>query len=268
MAKTNQPYNAKQTTPTVEKPVTTVDPAVVTTDATVSVATGTTPVDVATTTVDATAIVTETPVATATVDVTATETPVVEVAPVVTETIQADAATAVATPTTPVADVTAAVASVTPTVSDFAAIIGGILDTGTATQKQTIWRMEDYINKMRPGVTQTEQSGTQNQLTFWHFLNSTINLDQAEFKQCWAIILFYFKEYNKGALGEQYVARFFNAIRLDEASMKAFQHLLDLCSLTADAGTRAQAMRQMDLNRALSVGISEQAKANIISFYS
>lgn len=261
MATPNQPYTAKKNTPTVETPVTTVDPAVVTANATVSVATGTTPVDVATTTVDATAIVTETPVATATVDSTVIDTPVVEVAPVVTETIQADAATAVATPITPVA-------TVTPTVSDFAAIIGGILDTGTATQKQTIWRMEDYITKMRPGVTQTEQSGTQNQLTFWHFLNSTINLEQAEFKQCWAIVLFYFKEYNKGALGEQYVARFFNAIRLDDASMKAFQHLLDLCSLTADAGTRAQAMRQMDLNRAISVGISEQAKANIISFYS
>lgn len=225
-----------------------------TTDAAVDVAT------VTTDTTDTTAIVDTTPIATA-------DTPTDAASDTTTDTNVETAVDTTLPDTADASSVVSATATAATTGTVFSSVIDNLRNNGTPAQKQTIWRLDDYAAKMAPGLPQTEQTGTQNQLSLWHLLDATINLDQAEFKQCWGIILLYFKELKQSVFADQYVARFFNSIRLDETSSKAFQHLLDICTLTADAATRSKVMRQIDLNRALSIGVSDKAKANIISFY-
>jgi len=200
-----------------------------------------------------------------------TTAPVVEAAPaVVYATPVVDVVPAAVVEAAPVV-VAAPVAVVTSTVvgmpTTWDAYVQKVMVDGTEGQKEIAFRMEEYLAKMAPNMTQHDHSGSQHQLALWGTLKAAMNKNVLEFKPCWDLVLGYFKEHRAGTMSDMYVARFFSAINLSDVEIKAFQHTLDLCALTCDPATRSITLRQINLNAVTAVGMTEQAKANIISYY-
>lgn len=172
--------------------------------------------------------------------------PVVPQAPVVTNTIQ----------------------STKPEHADFIQMTEDLMLKGTSEQKYIIGTMRAYIEAMKPGKRIDSDTGAKHQYTLWRLLFTVIhNHPRDQFKTLWQLVLAYFKEYGNGVLGDDAVYRFSEAWKYNANELKAFQRLLDLISLTADAATAQSGLKQYDFKRGLSIGFTEEGSSRLVNFY-
>lgn len=192
-------------------------------------------------------------------------------APVVEETQPAPAPEPAPTPTVTAA-VSTTVAQVEnqqePAPTGFDALIAQIKESGTRAQKDLVNSLEHYMVNMKPGKPVNPDEGARHQYVLWKTITGiTETAPVDEFKKLWSILLGYFNQYGKGVFHDRYVFRFSEFWQYDERQLAAFQRILNLLKLTANPKTRAMGLRQVDMNRTLADGFTEEGRQRIVGFY-
>lgn len=124
-----------------------------------------------------------------------------------------------------------------------------------------------YTVDMKPRVPVNGDEGAARNYTLWKTLEDIINLeDNALFKEKYKLVNKYFNEYKDGAFGPIYLFRFSEYWRWSTDELDAFHRLLNIIVLTCDPTKRQEGLKQVDLNKALSEGFTEQARQNITNF--
>lgn len=140
---------------------------------------------------------------------------------------------------------------------------------GTSAQLTLISSIETYMDNMTPGKVIDSKQGAFYQYSLWKAIYNAVCLsDRSEFKSLWNIILGYFNEYSNGIFGERYVYRFTEQWSYSNTELQAFLRTLNLIKLTENPATRANGLKQVDMNRTLADGYTEEGRQRIIGFYS
>lgn len=151
--------------------------------------------------------------------------------------------------------------------NSFEGKIAKLRQTGTTAQKSLIAKMDAYFAAMKPGLPVDPVKGGSHQLAFYMALRQVCETESAEFKSLFTLILEYFRNHKDGVLGDRYVFRFTETIKLSNAALKPYLSLLNLIRVASEAGSRAQVLKQVDLNRSLETGFSEAARQRINQFF-
>jgi len=152
--------------------------------------------------------------------------------------------------------------------SSFSDKIAELKSSGTTYQKNLISSLEIYISKMKPGAPVTSSEGARHQYVLWKTITALlVEIPADEFKKLWNILLAYFNEYDKTVFGDRYVFRFSEFWSWPEDELSAFQRILNLIKLTANANNRAANIKQVSMERTLDGWFSEEARSRIMSFY-
>ena len=140
--------------------------------------------------------------------------------------------------------------------------------SGTQNQKTVINELEQYIARMKPGMPVDGDKGAKAQYGLWHTLRKILEtMPQEEFKNLWMLVMLYFHQHREGVFHERYVFRFSEFWNWSEKDLTAFQRILNLLKLTANPATRNAALKQVNLERSLADGISEEARQRLVTLY-
>lgn len=174
-------------------------------------------------------------------------------------------------PAAPVQTVVAAVVTDTskPVAADgsFEAMVADLKVTGTVAVRTLINQLEQYAANMKPGIPMDAAVGARHQVSLWRAIQNVIERSGDEFKKCYSLLLAFFEEYKDGVFHEKYVFRFTDNVTLSGDELAAFQRVLNLLKLTSAPKSREQSLKQVDLGRTLSVGVTEQGRQRILGFY-
>lgn len=151
--------------------------------------------------------------------------------------------------------------------NSFEAKINRLRQSGTAAQKSVIAKMDSYFAQMKPGLPVDPVKGGAHQLAFYMALRQVCETETTEFREAFKLILEYFRQYKDGALGDRYIFRFTENIQLTNTAMRPFLGLINLLRVAAEAKSREQVLKQVDLTRSLETGFSDQARQRIIQFF-
>lgn len=152
--------------------------------------------------------------------------------------------------------------------SEFETITKKLKETGTAAQLGLVRSLEQYLSDMKPGVPVSGVEGARLQYSFWKVISGLIETSpKEEFTVLWNILLMYFNEFQDSGFGDRYVYRFSEFWAWSESDLNAFQRVVNLLTLTRDPSKRAEGIKQVDLNRTLAVGFSEEAIQRLVGFY-
>lgn len=140
---------------------------------------------------------------------------------------------------------------------------------GSVSERNLIVELETYLEAMAPGKPVVPKQGNNSQYRLWINLRNLINNvdDQAQFKQLWNIVLAYFVEYKNGVFHDRYVFRFSEEWDRSLDELNAYQRLINLIKLTADANTRANGLKQIDIDRTLQIGFTDAGRGRLLNFY-
>lgn len=145
-------------------------------------------------------------------------------------------------------------------------LLGMCQTTGNASLVNYVNEMLDYAEKMAPGRTMNQEMGAANQAAFYTTLINIIDHTGKDFRIGFATMLAVFNEYKRGAFSGAYALRFMEDVALNKNKRDCFIKLVNLFSMTAEAKTRKDVLKHIDLKREL-VGVSEEGKMRIVSFY-
>lgn len=138
--------------------------------------------------------------------------------------------------------------------------------TGNASLVNYVNEMLEYVEKMAPGRTMTQEMGAANQAAFYTTLINLIDHTGKDFRIAFATLLAIFNEYKRGAFSGAYALRFMEDVPLNKNKRDNFIKLVNLFNMTADSKTRKDVLKHIDLKREL-VGMSEESKMRIVAFY-
>jgi hypothetical protein len=152
--------------------------------------------------------------------------------------------------------------------STFAAQVENLMKNGTTGQRGFIAAMEKYLAAMHPGKQMDGDDGARHQFALWRAISTAVErLPYDEFKTIWTLLLGYFEEYKDGVFHDRYIYRFAEYWTQKEDDLHAFQRIINILKLTSNPAMREKGMKQVDLNRSLAVGYTEEGRGRILTFY-
>jgi len=171
------------------------------------------------------------------------------------------------TNTTPTQEPVVEVKSEQP-LKDFDALVSKLLLEGTQNQKTLVKSLQSYITNMAPGKPIGINEGAKQQYYLWKSISSIAESAPVdEFKKLWNILLAFFENYKDHAFHDRYVFRFSEYWSWSDIELTAFQRILNIIKLTSNANTRDNCLKNVDLDRSLAVGFSDEARQRITTFY-
>lgn len=155
-----------------------------------------------------------------------------------------------------------------PQTEGFEKTIEQLQASGTSAEKALISGLTSYMKNMAPGKPMDGDVGAAHQNQLWSLLANTINsAPEQEFRKLWSIILAFFNEYKNGVFHDRYIFRFSEYWRYNSDDLAGLQRILNVIKLTADPAERNAGLRQVDLNRSLEFGFTEEGRQRILSYY-
>ena len=145
-------------------------------------------------------------------------------------------------------------------------LLGMCQTTGNASLVNYVNELLDYADKMAPGRTMNQETGAANQAAFYTTLINLIDHTGKDFRIGFATLLAVFNEYKRATFSGAYALRFMEDVPLNKAKRDTFVKLVNLFNMTADAKTRKDVLKHIDLKREL-IGLSEESKMRIVAFY-
>ena len=143
-----------------------------------------------------------------------------------------------------------------------------LLADGSPLVKLTTNEILDYARNLAPRTPVDEVRGGQYQVRFYRAIVNIINNGPADFRLFYGVFLRMVHELRADhVFNERYLMRFLPNMPLDERDRRGFQYLMNLFATTADAATRAQVLRQTDLSKAVSYGLTDVGQKRLISYY-
>lgn len=194
--------------------------------------------------------------------------PVAPVKPVVAASPAPVVAAAVAAVTpAPVQTPAPAVASVIPAAAkDLETILSP--KTYSAVATASLQALESYAQDMRAGILVQDQIGGKYQKFLLTALSNVISkTTHDEFEEVFGKVLKMFEEDKTGCFGEMYVFRFMAHTPMEEKQREAFANLVNLLKLLAPVQGRELALKQVNLNHALALEVSELGRSRVMEYF-
>lgn len=143
-----------------------------------------------------------------------------------------------------------------------------LLASGTPLSKATLQDVLQYVKDMAPGTPTTVEAGGSHQVRLYRSLVNYINNGPTDFRLFMGIFLRLVMELREGhVFNERYLMRFLPSMALPDNDRRGFQYLMNLFTTTANPATRIQALKQTDLNKAVSFGLTDVGQKRLISYY-
>lgn len=143
-----------------------------------------------------------------------------------------------------------------------------LLADGSPLVKLTMNELLDYIRQMAPRSPVDDIRGGQYQVRFYRAIVNIINNGPTDFRLFFGVFLRMVHELrSEHVFNERYLMRFLPTMPMDERDRRGFQYLMNLFATTADSATRAQVLRQTDLGKAVSSGLTDVGQKRLISYY-
>jgi hypothetical protein len=127
--------------------------------------------------------------------------------------------------------------------------------------------INEYLDKMKPGLPISVKDGTQQQVNFYQALISAINTLEADFRPTLTAILALFHHHREGALRETHVFRFVQHVPLSKEHRKGFEKIVTLLKTLADPKSRQAVLKQIDFQPLLEYGLTEKGRTRFTAYF-
>lgn len=146
-----------------------------------------------------------------------------------------------------------------------------LLESLSPLGQTAFYQIQEYMDAMAPNKPMTEVEGVKHQVKLYRALDIVFNrLSDDDFRKFYPALLYLFHEYGddvNGVFSMVYVYRFPEYLTLSTVEQEAFHRLLNMMIVTANPVTRPDAIRTLNWTYTLQVGLTDDARARIQSFY-
>lgn len=144
-----------------------------------------------------------------------------------------------------------------------------LLEDVPAIKRVPFEQIKQYMEDMAPKKPVSIELGKKHQRVLIGAIRQILNQvdDEGTFTQQFAALLKIFHIGQQHALGELYVFRFLEHVEMQNNDIEAFTRIVNMLLVTADAKSRQQAVKQLDFEKSLRFGLSDQARRRILDFY-
>ncbi|SAK83924.1 hypothetical protein AWB81_04252 [Caballeronia arationis] len=182
--------------------------------------------------------------------------------------VVAPAPTPAPAPEAPVqAPVSVAVVGATSTAEEVKRQIENLMKDASIPAKIVLNTINEYLDKMKPGMPISVKDGTQQQVNFYQALISAINNLEADFRPTLTAILALFHHHREGALRETHVFRFVQHVPLSKEHRKGFEKIVTLLKTLADPKSRQAVLKQVDFQPLLAYGLTEKGRTRLTAYF-
>lgn len=144
-----------------------------------------------------------------------------------------------------------------------------LLEGVSPTKRVPFEQIKQYMVEMAPKKQINHEVGKRHQKALIGALTTILNQvdDEGTFTQQFTALLKVFHLGQKHALSELYVFRFLEHVELRNQDIEAFTRLANMLLVTSDVKSRPQTIKQLDFEKTLRFGLSDQARRRILDFY-
>lgn len=128
--------------------------------------------------------------------------------------------------------------------------------------------LAEYIEAMRPGREVSANDGMLMQVKLNALIKSVLRQEGEEFISQMKYLLAAFEEHRGGVFGERYVFRFVDTVPLSRGDRTALERLVNLFMVTADAKSRQDALKHVDLAKVAETLQDGKMQERLFQFYS
>lgn len=157
------------------------------------------------------------------------------------------------------------------TTDNYSLMIKKLKESGTQHQKAVIDFFDQYLVAMDPKLPAPKDAELyKQQQGLWTTLKSVLDdAPDEEFTKTWSLILAIFNRHNNGKSAVSDVPIHRGSWLWSDADKRltALQNLINLIQLTRKPEERQLGLKQVDMERALKDGLSDQARRRILAFY-
>lgn len=125
----------------------------------------------------------------------------------------------------------------------------------------------EYITAMAPRRPIPEKQGAQFQANLFRHLTALMKNEEEHFQEIFTGVLKIFEKEASGVFAASHAFRFMDSVTLNKDESHAFCNLVDMIRLLGPVAGRKVAAAQIDLDKALSKGLTETARQRIRSFF-
>jgi hypothetical protein len=163
--------------------------------------------------------------------------------------------------------VNVAVVGANSTAEDVKRHIENLMKDASIPAKIVLNTINEYLDKMKPGMPISVKDGTQQQVNFYQALISAINTLEADFRPTLTAILALFHHHREGALRETHVFRFVQHVPLSKEHRKGFEKIVTLLKTLADPKSRQAVLKQIDFQPLLEYGLTEKGRTRFTAYF-
>lgn len=128
--------------------------------------------------------------------------------------------------------------------------------------------LAEYVEAMRPGREVSANTGMLMQVKLNALVKSVLRQEGEEFVAQLNYLLAAFEEHREGVFGERYVFRFIDSVPLSRGDRTALERLVNLFIVTADAKSRKDALKHVDLAKVAETLQDGKMQERLFQFYS
>lgn len=146
-----------------------------------------------------------------------------------------------------------------------------LMDSLSPLGQTAFYQIQEYMDAMAPGKLMNEVEGVKHQVKLYRALDIVFNrLSDEDFRKFYPALLYLFHEYGdevNGVFSMVHVYRFPEYLTLSTVEQDTFHRLLNMMIVTANPTTRPDAIRSLNWAYTLGVGLTDDARARVQSFY-
>lgn len=142
------------------------------------------------------------------------------------------------------------------------------LDQLSAVARMLLENVIDYTTAMAPRKPVTTEQGNLHQVSLYRSILGTIeHTSDEDFELAFTALLMLFEEHREGVFSEIYVNRFHDTMPLGAEERKTLLNMVDLFKVLGPVKGRDQAMRQVDIDRALKGSLSQIGRGRVSQYF-
>ena len=124
-----------------------------------------------------------------------------------------------------------------------------------------------YIEEMKPGRQMQPSDGARHQVNLYRLIQFFVNTQSNDFNNLFATILKIVDEFKDGAFNGRYAFRFTESMVLNKNDINSFTRFMNLLTTASAVKGRQEAIRQIDFNRTLEHGFTDEGKQRVLHFF-
>lgn len=144
-----------------------------------------------------------------------------------------------------------------------------ILEGCSLVRKSQFEIIKNYVRQMAPRKPVDVVEGKRHQATLALTLNAILNMPDTDghFTKSLTALLRVFELGSKSTFSEHYAFRFLESVEMTNDKIDEFTRILNLLLVLGPRDGRKEAIRQVDFNKSLRLGFSDEARQRIMAYF-